>query len=59
MPLTRRDAPRRVGGEAGQAAVLHIDLAPRYGTLLETPRRATGGGYDGPLAYRMGKPTPQ
>ena len=34
------------------------ELAPPTRVELGTANRGSGGGYDGPLAYRMGKPTP-
>ena len=35
------------------------ELVPPSGIELGMPERASGGGYDGPLAFRMGKPMPQ
>ena len=32
------------------------EIRPPLGTALDQPGRGSGGGYDGPLAYRMGKP---
>jgi hypothetical protein len=32
------------------------EISPDAGTALDMPARGSGGGYDGPLAYRMGKP---
>jgi LAS superfamily LD-carboxypeptidase LdcB len=43
---------RRVHVRARAAA----EIAPPAGTSLDFPARASGGGYAGPLAYRMGKP---
>ncbi len=44
----RRDV--RVSGRA------EAEISPGAGTALDRPARGSGGGYDGPLAYRMGKP---
>jgi len=38
------------------AARATAELASPSGTPLDQPSHASGGGYDGPLAYRMGKP---
>jgi hypothetical protein len=38
------------------AARATAELAPPAGTPLDQPSHGSGGGYDGPLAYRMGKP---
>jgi hypothetical protein len=38
------------------AARATAELAPPIALELGTPGHASGGGYDGPLAYRMGKP---
>ena len=43
---------RRVGVRAVAAA----ELSPAAGGVLDGPAFGSGGGYDGPLAYRMGKP---
>jgi hypothetical protein len=32
------------------------EISPDAGAGLDMPSRGSGGGYDGPLAYRMGKP---
>lgn len=32
------------------------EISPGAGSALDQPARGSGGGYDGPLAYRMGKP---
>jgi hypothetical protein len=44
----RRAVPVRAGATA--------EVAPPLGGGLDQPARGSGGGYDGPLAYRMGKP---
>ena len=49
-PASRRR--RRVGVRARAVA----ELASPADAVLDFAARATGGGYDGPLAYRMGKP---
>ncbi len=46
-----RREPTRVAVSARAVA----ELAPASDATLEGPARASGGGYDGPLAYRMGK----
>ncbi len=38
------------------AARAEAEIGPRAGVALGMPSHGTGGGYDGPLAYRMGKP---
>jgi hypothetical protein len=38
------------------AARATAELAPGAGAGLDQPSHGSGGGYDGPLAYRMGKP---
>ena len=43
---------RRVEVQARAAA----ELSPAIGGSLDGPAFGSGGGYDGPLAYRMGKP---
>jgi transglycosylase-like protein with SLT domain/D-alanyl-D-alanine carboxypeptidase-like protein/putative Flp pilus-assembly TadE/G-like protein len=43
---------RSVPVEAQAAA----EIAPPVGAGLDQPSHGSGGGYDGPLAYRMGKP---
>jgi hypothetical protein len=45
----RRDV--RVSGRA------EAEISPGAGMALDRPARGSGGGYDGPLAYRMGKPS--
>jgi Putative Flp pilus-assembly TadE/G-like/D-alanyl-D-alanine carboxypeptidase len=47
-----RAARRRVAVRARAAA----EIAPDLGASLGMPAHGSGGGYDGPLAYRMGKP---
>ena len=49
-PASRRR--RRVAVRARAVA----ELSPPASAALDLPARASGGGYDGPLAYRMGKP---
>jgi len=49
---TDRKRRRRVAVEAGAAA----ELMPGTDGGIEQPAFASGGGYEGPLAYRMGKP---
>jgi D-alanyl-D-alanine carboxypeptidase len=51
----------RVPGRKGRAAVAvaaraSAEFVPSSDTTLGQPAQASGGGYDGPLAYRMGKP---
>jgi transglycosylase-like protein with SLT domain/D-alanyl-D-alanine carboxypeptidase-like protein len=38
------------------AARATAELAPDLGVSFDQPSHGSGGGYDGPLAYRMGKP---
>ena len=58
----RSDVPVRVEpGRRGQrtvpvSAAATAELSPGAGGALGGPAFASGGGYDGPLAYRMGKP---
>lgn len=49
---TDRDRRRQVPVEASAVA----ELSPQDGAALDAPAFASGGGYDGRLAYRMGKP---
>jgi hypothetical protein len=56
-----RDAVKvRVGGRerrrVGVRAKAVAELAPDAGVPAGMPANGSGGGYDGPLAYRMGKP---
>ncbi len=55
----RGRAEVRVPGGARQRIAVHsravAELAPGAGGALAGPARGSGGGYDGPLAYRMGK----
>ena len=46
-----RASPHRLEVRARASA----ELAPGIGSSLALPRTASGGGYDGPLAYRMGR----
>jgi Putative Flp pilus-assembly TadE/G-like len=52
------DGPR--GGRAGEEVPVRAraaaDIAPDVGAEFGMPAFGSGGGYDGPLAYRMGKP---
>jgi D-alanyl-D-alanine carboxypeptidase-like protein/putative Flp pilus-assembly TadE/G-like protein len=56
----RGTAPVRV--EPGRTHAIPVaarataELAPPAGGGLDQPSHGSGGGYDGPLAYRMGKP---
>ena len=46
-------------GEPARIAVrgrATAELSPAAGAALDQPTHGSGGGYDGPLAYRMGKP---
>lgn len=58
----RGDARARVhAGAKGRATVLvkasaAAEVGAPAGGGLDQPSRGSGGGYDGPLAYRMGKP---
>jgi Transglycosylase SLT domain/D-alanyl-D-alanine carboxypeptidase len=52
VTLGDRGAGERIAVEAGAAA----EIAPDLNVALGTPSHGSGGGYDGPLAYRMGKP---
>ena len=55
----RGDGRLSVAGRRARIAVTAraaAEIAPPTGALLGMPARAGGGGYDGPLAYRMGKP---
>jgi len=47
------DGDRREIAVAGRA---EAELSPGAGTGLNQPAFGSGGGYEGPLAYRMGKP---
>jgi hypothetical protein len=44
--------PDRIDVRARAAA----EIAPDAGAAFDMPSHGSGGGYDGPLAYRMGKP---
>lgn len=46
----RDRSPVSVSGRA------EAEITPGAGNALDQPARGSGGGYDGPLAYRMGKP---
>jgi len=51
----------RVPGRRGRAAVpvearAAAEFVPSTDTAIGMPAQASGGGYDGPLAHRMGKP---
>jgi transglycosylase-like protein with SLT domain/D-alanyl-D-alanine carboxypeptidase-like protein len=47
------EGPRRAVEVSGRASA---EIAPSSSAALGMPARGSGGGYDGPLAYRMGKP---
>jgi soluble lytic murein transglycosylase-like protein len=49
--VTGEGRPRRIGVEARATAELSPEIAG-----FGVPSQASGGGYDGPLAYRQGKP---
>ena len=51
-----RLAPRRRRDRFELRARATAELVPDAGTALGMPAHASGGGYDGPLAYRQGKP---
>ena len=61
----RGEGDLRVPGAGRRARRLEVtarataELVPPSGIELGMPERASGGGYDGPLAFRMGKPMPQ
>ena len=50
--LGERRARERIPVEASATAEIALDLNVAFGM----PTHGSGGGYDGPLAYRMGKP---
>jgi hypothetical protein len=57
----RGEADIRVGGSARRDRVevrarAAAEIAPDLGASFGMPTHGSGGGYDGPLAYRMGKP---
>ena len=59
--VARGEARVRVGGERRRRVVpvrarASAELAPDLGAAFGMPAYGAGGGYDGPLAYRMGKP---
>ena len=47
---------RRAGEEVPIRARAAAEITPDLGVALGMPAFGSGGGYDGPLAYRMGKP---
>jgi hypothetical protein len=51
-----RLAPGRRRDQIAVRARAVAEIAPDPGADLGMPAYASGGGYDGPLAYRMGKP---
>ena len=55
-PGPRRGRRRGRTGTGSSPASATAELTPAAGEAF--PATATGGGYDGPLAYRQGKPTP-
>jgi hypothetical protein len=52
VTLGDRRTRERIPVEASATA----EIAPDLGAALGMPTHGSGGGYDGPLAYRMGKP---
>ena len=57
--ITRGAARLRVGRRrerVGVRASAAAEIAPDLGVAFGQPTHGSGGGYDGPLAYRMGKP---
>ncbi len=52
-PVWVGERDRRGVSVSGRA---EAELSPGAGVALDMPSRGSGGGYDGPLAYRMGKP---
>jgi hypothetical protein len=59
--VARGKAHVRLGGERRRRVVpvrarASAELAPDLGAAYGMPAYGSGGGYDGPLAYRMGKP---
>jgi hypothetical protein len=53
-----RVAPGRPRGQIRVRSRATAEITPSLGASLDQPAVAHGGGYEGPLAYRMGKPTP-
>ncbi len=53
-PGDQRASPRR--GRVPVTATAAAEIAPDLGAAFGQPAFGSGGGYDGPLAYRMGKP---
>jgi Transglycosylase SLT domain/D-alanyl-D-alanine carboxypeptidase/Putative Flp pilus-assembly TadE/G-like len=53
---TVRLAPGRRRDQIAVRAHAAAEIAPDAGADMGMPAIASGGGYDGPLAYRMGKP---
>jgi Transglycosylase SLT domain/D-alanyl-D-alanine carboxypeptidase/Putative Flp pilus-assembly TadE/G-like len=51
-----RLAPERRRDRIAVRARAVAEIAPDAGAAMGMPAYASGGGYDGPLAYRMGKP---
>ena len=60
VKVTTRGAARlRVGSRRERVAVrasAAAEIAPDLGVAFGQPTHGSGGGYEGPLAYRMGKP---
>jgi hypothetical protein len=59
--IAQGEAQVRLGGERRRRVVpvrarAAAELAPDVGAAYGMPAYASGGGYDGPLSYRMGKP---
>jgi Putative Flp pilus-assembly TadE/G-like len=53
-----RLAARRPRDRIEVRARATAEMAPDAGAAFGMPTHGSGGGYNGPLAYRMGKPTP-
>jgi hypothetical protein len=59
--VARGEARLRIGGERRRRSLqvqarAAAELSPDSGAAFGMPAFGSGGGYDGPLAYRMGKP---
>jgi hypothetical protein len=52
---------KQSGGDPGEPVPVEAraaaEITPDLNVPLGMPAYGSGGGYDGPLAYRMGKPT--
>jgi hypothetical protein len=53
-PVSATAARERIPVEAKAMA----EITPGMGVAYGVPTHGSGGGYDGPLAYRTGRPTP-